>query len=381
MTTPFLIETSEADGNCRRLVAIRSTDEAKDLRDRLWRNHELLAGDQMTPKEPRKWLLVQREMDIQDQTGAGRWSADLVFVDQDAIPTIVECKRRGDTRARREVIGQVFEYVANASTTWTSSHVKSLASSAAIERGTTLDLEMQRLGIVAGDTVDEFFVNVQTNLRSRKIRVVFFLDQCPHELIPLVEFWNDQMKDVEAFIVELRQYDVRQEKIVIPVLLGFTYEGEPVVPRSIALPTGGEQRTKWDEERFFGQIESERNLAPEKVLAIRTLESLGLSEQFKLTWGTGKIHGSFSLRIPSVATRSIISIYSNGNLSLNFGWLNESEVQTALRARLAEFAAMELGISLSEKDMNTYPTISSDIWVPKVDVIKSWLLKQALDEH
>lgn len=35
---------------------------------------------------------------------------DHLFVDQDAIPTLVEVKRSSDTRIRREVVGQLLEY-------------------------------------------------------------------------------------------------------------------------------------------------------------------------------------------------------------------------------------------------------------------------------
>ena len=49
-----------------------------------------------------------------DEDGGGRWSLDHLFLDQDANPTLVEVKRSTDTRIRREVVGQVLDYVANA---------------------------------------------------------------------------------------------------------------------------------------------------------------------------------------------------------------------------------------------------------------------------
>ena len=39
-----------------------------------------------------------------NEDGAGRWSVDHLFLDQDAIPTLVEVKRSTDTRIRREVV-------------------------------------------------------------------------------------------------------------------------------------------------------------------------------------------------------------------------------------------------------------------------------------
>ena len=40
--------------------------------------------------KPRKWLLVSREAALpSEENGANRWSIDHLFLDQDAIPTLV----------------------------------------------------------------------------------------------------------------------------------------------------------------------------------------------------------------------------------------------------------------------------------------------------
>ena len=79
----------------------------------------LLAGSQMNPDDPRRWLLVAREAALPAEEGAGgRWSVDHLFLDQDGIPTLVEVKRASDTRIRREVVGQMFDYAANALIHW-----------------------------------------------------------------------------------------------------------------------------------------------------------------------------------------------------------------------------------------------------------------------
>ena len=68
----------------------------------------LLAGDQIDSDNPRRWLLISREISIPDsELGHGRFSLDHLFLDQDGIPTLVEVKRSSDTRIRREVVGQI----------------------------------------------------------------------------------------------------------------------------------------------------------------------------------------------------------------------------------------------------------------------------------
>ena len=69
--------------------------------------------------DPRRWLLVRREMGVPDEElGSDRWSLDHLFLDQDAMPTLVEVKRSSDTRIRREVVGKMLDYAANAVAHW-----------------------------------------------------------------------------------------------------------------------------------------------------------------------------------------------------------------------------------------------------------------------
>jgi hypothetical protein len=64
------------------------------LQELLCKYPNLLAGDQIDSRSPRRWLLVSREASIPgEEGGGGRWSLDHLFLDQDAIPTLIEVKR------------------------------------------------------------------------------------------------------------------------------------------------------------------------------------------------------------------------------------------------------------------------------------------------
>jgi hypothetical protein len=64
-----------------------------DLQQLLARHPDLLAGDQIDPGAPRRWLLVSREVGIPDhEQGGSRWALDHLFLDQDGVPTLVEVK-------------------------------------------------------------------------------------------------------------------------------------------------------------------------------------------------------------------------------------------------------------------------------------------------
>src|SRR4051812_11060643 len=86
----------------------------------------LLAGAQIDPLKPRKWLLVSREKSVpSEQDGSGRWAVDHLFLDQDGIPTLVEVKRQSDTRIRREYVGQMLDYAANGVVYWPVEEIRS----------------------------------------------------------------------------------------------------------------------------------------------------------------------------------------------------------------------------------------------------------------
>src|SRR5712691_11898156 len=94
-------------------------DSEELLQGLLARYPNLLAGEQMDAANPRRWLLVSREAGLPSETaGSARWSVDHLFLDQDGIPTLVEVKRSTDTRIRREVVGQMLDYAANAVLYW-----------------------------------------------------------------------------------------------------------------------------------------------------------------------------------------------------------------------------------------------------------------------
>src|SRR4051812_23558565 len=86
-------------------------DSEKLLQELLAKYPDLLAGEQINSDEPRRWVLVTREMSVPgDQDGLGKWSLDHLFLDQDAIPTLVEVKKSTNSDIRRKVIGQMLDY-------------------------------------------------------------------------------------------------------------------------------------------------------------------------------------------------------------------------------------------------------------------------------
>jgi len=196
------------------------------LQQLLERYPSLLAGRQMSPGEPRRWVLVTREAGMPSRLGGGaQWSADHVFLDQDAVPTIVEVKRSSDTRIRREVVGQMLDYAANAVVYWPVEAIQAAFERTCGERGIDTAQALQEL-VGAAESVEAFWSRVKTNLQAGRVRMVFVADRIPPELQRIVEFLNEQMDPAEVLAVELRQFLGGGVKTLAPRVLGHTAAAE-----------------------------------------------------------------------------------------------------------------------------------------------------------
>ncbi len=353
------------DGETDSMQRIRCKNEDQELQLILEKNPDLLPGEQINPGDPRRWLIIEREMPVPDpSSGTERWNIDFFFVDQSGMPTFIECKRYEDSRSRREVIGQMFDYAANGHYYWTKGDMRDLAEKNASARGLSVDEAVQHLQPDDDLDVDDFFQRVEDNLREGQVRLVFFLEKSSMELRSVVDFLNKQMERSEVLIVEARQYMHDGIRVVVPTLFGYTEEARQV-KRTVTVTSG--LRKKWDEETFFADARAK--LDESGVNALKRLYDACVSFSDKIKWGTGKIKGSFNPVVDSICKRSVISGTSEGKLFFNLGWLNGSEQALSFRDDLAAFIVREFGMELPEDLHEKYPYLKIDDWVPKVDVL------------
>jgi hypothetical protein len=211
-----------------RLVSLVVTPyAAEDVLQGLLETHpDLLAGGQMTPQEPRRWSLIRREHGVPDREAApgSRWSVDHLFVDHDAVPTLVEVKRSSDTRIRREVVGQMLDYAANGVRYWPVVDLRSAFEATQRAVGRDPEEEIAELTKDDGVGLDEFFARVGDNLRAGRIRMVFLADVVPDELRRITEFLNEQMDPAEVYAVEVKTYraEGHEGMVIVPTVFGRT---------------------------------------------------------------------------------------------------------------------------------------------------------------
>jgi hypothetical protein len=354
-------------GKSEPMKIVYCKDEDKELQTILYNNFKLLAGDQINPEMPCRWMLIKREMPVPDPSnGKDRWSIDFFFVDQNAKPTFVECKRRLDTRARREVVGQVLEYAANAQHYWNAEDISAHAESTAKESQKTVEEAFRAIQSEIATSSEDFFKEVERKLKASEIRIVFFREQAPPELKRLVEFMNDQMGSIDVLLVEARQYETNDVRVVVPTLFGFT---EKI--RQIKLAASTQQNRQpvaidWDS---FKRNAEQKGTEEEIIAAMLKIYDTCKSLDADIAWGRGTATGSFSPKWPSLhSSIAPFSVFSNGKLDTHFSSFHESEVAETFFSRFAA-KVTEGGFEFPPGYQNTWLTIQPENWVPHTDAV------------
>jgi hypothetical protein len=353
----------DQDWTSQALTPVKCKDEGQELQLLLEQNLDLLPGDQINEEDPRRWLLIRREMPVHDPgTGDARWSVDLFLVDQDAVPTLVECKRVLDTRARREVVGQMLDYAANGHFYWTREHLREYAAQVAEKRGSTLDAALQTLGIDNLEETDQFFDRIVDNLREGQMRLIFFLEESPYELRSIVDFLNRQTERTEILIVEARQFESDGIRIVVPSVFGYTEQARRI-KRTVTVTSPGRQ--KWTEAMFFDAFaEANRETRAQEM---RVWHQAIQEKGYQARLGTGSQRGSISYLLVSTFRRSLITVYTDGELRVNLNWLNDSANGQPARSRLFKLITNQTTLPVSDESEDA--KIDLERWWPAKDVL------------
>jgi len=268
----------------------------------------------MDELSPRRWLLISKEAAIpSEEGGGGRWSLDHLFIDQDAVPCLVEVKRSSDTRIRREVVGQMLDYAANFVLHWPVEVMRAQFASRCGSRGDEADQIISEF-VADGSDAESFWQKAKINLDAENIRMVFVADRIPAELQRIVEFLNGQMSPAQVLAVEVRQY--RGEGIDFTTLVPRVV-GPTAMAQQKKSGAGRSESRTWDRESFLEEYRGRVSEAGHQV--IRSLLDWAKDHGMTITYGSGKRDGSARLVTPStMGSCQLMTIWTGGDIHLNF---------------------------------------------------------------
>lgn len=336
------------------LVEVREAryDSEALLQQLIAKYPNLLAGDQMNEAEPRRWLLVTREMAVPDSDGsAGRWSLDHLFLDQDATPTLIEVKRSTDTRIRREVVGQMLDYAANAVAYWPAEEIRALFEKTCEKDGVDPEEELQEF-LSGTEEIGSFWQRVKTNLSAKKIRMVFVADEIPGELRRIIEFLNEQMEQAEVLGLEIKQFVGEGLKTLVPRVIGQTESAQQKKTPSPGRPVVTEEE--------FWQVLGEA-CSGDDIDAVKAVVAWADTRALTKTYRRGE---SAAVFIPwkKIGEKKVYPfvLNSRGWVLIQMRWIkdippfDDESAREQLRSRLAPIR----GFKLRDKGMLGLPSFS-----------------------
>lgn len=357
------IYTVFQDGSTVLAERKRAQHEERDLQTLVEKNLDLLLGEEIDSENPRCWLLIKHEMPVPSpETGTDVWYLDILVADQDAIPTLIECKLAKNGEAHREIVGQLFEYAANGRHYWTAEQLLRAA------RGTHPDLpaEMAKLRSEWSEP-EEYFNAVEANLREANMRLIFLLDEAPQRLKMQLGFFHGRMPTIKLFVLELQQFQAAGQTYVSPYLI----KPQDIEPR---VRSDSDKRSRsnggqvWDEQTFLAELTSRVNDA----VPVTQLLNFFQANRWSIAWGKGKT-GSALLAFPGVPLRNFLSVQTHGVLYLNFFVFTPEEKNNARWNALVKIGHEICNVDLGDNLTNRSPPILFDAWSPHIDAILATL--------
>jgi ribosomal protein L7Ae-like RNA K-turn-binding protein len=220
----------------------------------------------------------------------------------------------------------MLDYAANGIEYWAVDRLRQAATETARSRGGSLDQAILSLvGTQDEAEIERFWQQVEGNLRSGKVRLIFVADSTSKELRRLVEFLNDKMSDVEVLAVEVKQFlGGDNQKALVSRVVGLT---------EAARMTKAENKTK----RQTSRAEFLAKCTPQAAQLFERIFDLADQRGHKINWG----EVGFSVRALVPKNKRLISFaygFPSNEFQFYFEYLPMSkEDKQALRALLMQY--------------------------------------------
>lgn len=385
--------------------------ERKRLRD-LGRSEAFL--EERIAEEPRR-LLGLDPLDMPGplialrqcafRTAQGRTVVpDVVVLSSNGHIAVVEAKLHDNPELRdRRVISQIVDYAAALSDCDEEALLEALGAGAPGLSATSweqLVAELFRreaeaqgipLSAQARPRLAQRFIE---NIRAGALQLVIACDESPPGLRDMVAALSRQsaldfrlhVAEVATFMrpgadevllvpaVPLRTEVVARTVVTVTYQLGQAPPAVDVQTTSLEeMESGllsakqGSGRRRWTEEGFLEQLRNRTD--PVFLPAAEKLFGFLKTHAERISYGTG-LSGSFNPRLKGFGARSVVTLGSDGVLTINYGWLIDNPEVIARRDALMRAMGPVLGDS---PQPGTWPRYEPQTWTPRVDALLSTL--------
>ncbi|MEF8847393.1 MAG: hypothetical protein V5A57_03135 [Candidatus Paceibacterota bacterium] len=261
----------------------------------------VVPGSQIAPgsDSPPRFMVLNREMPVK------RWSLDVLLIDQYATPTLLEAKLFRNREAKREVVGQIMNYAANAEEAWSGGTLRERAKSYWSDKDENLNDKLRDLLSTENPDIDDFWNRAENNLESNNIRLIIAMEEFRPEARKIIEFLNEEMENVELLGLDVRCYgDSDEDMIVAPLILGQTQSTAPT----------STQKTLTAEE-----LKAKYERISDETLRERLIELVEWAEEENIR---KPLNDSRLSLMGEIEVRRILDIYKDGKADV---YINEKD--------------------------------------------------------
>lgn len=340
--------------NAKRLRQTTFENE-EELQKYIFNNPESIPLEEIN--EDVQFLVVDREFPLKEG------SIDVLEVDSEGDIYIIETKLYKNPD-KRFVLAQVLDYGASLWNFYENPEKFIQKLDQRLINKTKKGLN----DIIGGNfgNTEEILDNIKQNVINGTFKFVILMDKVPQNLKNLILFIN-QNSQFNVYLVEMEYYKHEDYEILIPHVFGAESKKKVI---SVS------RRKKWDENSFFEDAKRK----PAFYDAVRKLYKFSQQKANEISWGTGSTTGSFNPKFHSISKRSIYTVWSDGRLTINYGWLDDNEHMIQFREKLLfELKKIKSIANYVRKSGNKYPIIPPIAWTPVVEKLMG-MIKKLLEE-
>lgn len=237
MNRLFIVE-----GGKTRVLVNKDFDNESLLQDILEKFPEFVALEDLGVSEP--FIVIGREV----ATPAGY--IDVLCIDGEGVLTVIETKLARNPQIRREVVGQVLEYVAQLSK-WKAQDVIQVANQyfqSSSDTGGTGGATLTDLLKSTSEPEEmlspgDVYERIENNLRKGRIKVVIASDAIPETLKDTVNFINS-FSNFDIYVLQVQLFKKDDLEIYAPAIFGFARKAGVGTPERSSFSFAAEKEGK-----------------------------------------------------------------------------------------------------------------------------------------
>ncbi len=213
------------------------------------------------------------------------------------------------------------------------------------------------------DQIDSLLDSMTRNLKDGNLKFVILMDSLDDRLKDLIVYVN-QNSQFDIYAVQMEYYRFKEYEIMIPKLYGAE------VKKDVSVSSGsGSPRRRWDEASFLETVKSQTDA--KYIPIIKKLYDFTKSHG-EIKWGSGTAKGSCNAVFESVSpTKSVYTLWTDGKLTLNFGWLIDDEMAVKFRDALKHEVETKLGLQVPDNYRDHFIPYTIEEWQDKAETFVS----------